>query len=482
MSTIAAASTDRAAQLQRWGGSEALDDFETLMWRLDDRPNLRSAVVSVEILDRVPDWERLWTAHEWAAAATPRMRSRLLELPPGLGNPVWKIDRDFRLDRHLRRIQLRAPGELREVLDHAQRLAMAPFDKRRPPWEALLIEGLQDGGAAYVLKLHHAMSDGMGIVQLLGAAHSRSREPQPRPQAATPQQQRLGETLSRQLLRRRENLAARLQDARRGVETLLTRGRDDAGQLAIDALRYAASLKRVLDPKSAPPSPLLARRSHRWRFEAMEVPLAGLKAAAKQSGATLNDAFIAGLLGGFARYHRRFGTVPSSLPVTFPISLRSAQDSAGGNRFVPGQFAAPLAEPDPRKRMQLISEAVTRIRREPALRATLDLMPLLSRLPTAVVAEAMGRRIASQDLQISNVPGLRDEVYLAGARVTQLFPFAPLPGCAGMITLVSHGDSCCIGLNLDEAAVSRPGWLMQDLQESFDEVLRLGTAAEAAHA
>lgn len=469
MSASALRSDDALLRLQAWGGSNELDDFETLMWQLDERPNLRASVVSVELLDCVPDWSRLVAAHQRCLAATPRLRSRLAPAPLGLGNPRWQVDPGFSLERHLHRVRLKSPGGMREVLDQAQRLAMAPFDKAHSPWEALLVEGLADGSAAYILKLHHAMTDGMGIVQLLDAAHSRSREPQSRP--SSPQQPPPSPA------RATPHLHDTLSTAANKARHIVARGREDAAGLLVDALRYGASAQRVLAGKPARGSPLLARRSHRWRFETLEVPLAGLKNAARRADASLNDAFVSGLMGGFARYHRRHGSVPSVLPVSFPISLRTQADQAGGNRFVPGQFAAPLSEPDPLRRMQGIGRLVSQIRQEPALELSLGLMPLLRRLPIGVVAEAMGRKIAAQDLQISNVPGIRHEVYLAGARVTHLYPFAPLPGCAAMITLVSHGPHCCIGLNLDEAAVSRPELLLQDLRDSFAELLEHRAAA-----
>ncbi|AXQ31086.1 DUF1298 domain-containing protein [Solimonas sp. K1W22B-7] len=484
MNTQAIQPDDSLLRLQAWGGNDELDDFETLMWQLDERPNLRAAVVGIEILDCVPDWGRLVAAHELCLAATPRLRSRIVETPLGLGNPGWSIDPGFRLDHHLRRVCLSSPGGLREVLDQAQRLAMAPFDKSRSPWEALLVEGLADGSAAYILKLHHSMTDGMGIVQLLGAAHSRSREPLPR--TAPPRKAEREPSvnpailLARQWGRALSRLPATLSSHARGARRLLGHEGKDAGDLLVDALRYGASAQRVLAGKPVKGSPLLAKRNHRWHFEVMELPLSELKAAARRAESSLNDAFVSGLMGGFARYHRRFGSVPSALPVSFPISLRTATDQAGGNRFVPGQFAAPLAEPDPVRRMQIVGRMVSKIRNEPALELSLSIMPMLRRLPLGLVAEAMGERIASQDLQLSNVPGIRDEVYLAGARVTQLYPFAPLPGCAAMVTLVSHGPLCCIGLNLDEAAINRPELLMQDLHESFAELLDSGHTTAAA--
>jgi hypothetical protein len=65
-------------------------------------------------------------------------------------------------------------------------------------------------------------------------------------------------------------------------------------------------------------------------------------------------------------------------------------------------------------------------------------------------------------------------VYIAGSRIVRMFPFGPLPGCAAMITLLSHEEQCCIGINMDAAAVTDPAGLVADLQAGLDEVVALG--------
>jgi hypothetical protein len=77
------------------------------------------------------------------------------------------------------------------------------------------------------------------------------------------------------------------------------------------------------------------------------------------------------------------------------------------------------------------------------------------------------------DLQASNVPGIREDVYLAGARIERVYPFAPLPGCAAMITLLSHGDTCCVGANIDPAAITDVARFGRCLVAGFAEVLAL---------
>lgn len=98
----------------------------------------------------------------------------------------------------------------------------------------------------------------------------------------------------------------------------------------------------------------------------------------------------------------------------------------------------------------------------------------MARLPAPVIAQLAGGLTKANDLQASNVPGIRDTVYLAGAQVERMYPFAPLPGCATMITLVTHGDTCCVGVNLDPAAIAEPERFADCLLAGFEEVLAIG--------
>ncbi len=65
---------------------------------------------------------------------------------------------------------------------------------------------------------------------------------------------------------------------------------------------------------------------------------------------------------------------------------------------------------------------------------------------------------------------------MAGSRIMRMYPFGPLPGCAAMITLLSHDGTCCIGINLDPGAVTEPRVLVEDLRDGLDEVVGLGVA------
>ena len=461
----------RAAEIPAWGGSRDLSPADSMMWRTSYDPRLRLNMMAMEMLDTVPDWDRLLAAHEWGTRLIPRTRERVVGAPLNIGPPVWSVAPDFAVTDHLRAVTLPRPGSFRQLLDLAAEICRTPFDPQRPPWEGVLVDGLADGGAAYLLKLHHATSDGMGFIQLLSRAHSDTREPNP--DKATPPPPPPGTTTGTDLLVKR--LAATPWDAAHALSAVgswLTGVVRHPESTARGLATYLASLRRLLSSEGGP-SPLLAGRSEVRRFEAFSMPFDDLKSAAKAGGGSINDAFLAAVAGGIARYHRRFGLEPGIVPIGMPVNVRVETDAPGGNRFAGIRVPVRADEPDPRERIRQVGAYVAAARREPAVNALGAATVMLAPLPGPLIGRltlGIGRQL---DVQASNVPGLRRPTYFAGARVTKIYGFAPCPGVAAMISLLSHDDVFCVGVNLDVASFLEPEEFAECLQEGFAEVLAL---------
>jgi HAD superfamily hydrolase (TIGR01490 family) len=462
-----------------WGASTEMNPLETAMWRAEAAdPRLRVNVSLLELLDPVPDWDRLYAAHEWASRMVPRMRQRVLEPAFGVGTPTWVTVSDIDLSRHVHRVELPAPGSLRQLLDVVQEFAAAPFDRSRPLWEVLLIEGLADGRAGYVVKSHHSVTDGIGAVQLITRLHNRIPEHDPRrPEPPVPvpfDASRIG-LLTQQVADAVRYTPVGALRGSLGVVGTLARPLETVSRTAGQAVDAARWLRRTAGPAPSG-SPLLARRGGSWHFEVLDVPLADLKAGAKAAGGSLNDGLLAAVIGGFRRYHERHGAPVGRLTIGFPISLRTQDDPQGGNRFTGSRFAAPMAEPDPAARIAAVRQFVLTARAVSATTAdavSAAFAPALGWLPTPVIGAVSGRLTSANDVQVSSVPGVPYPVYIAGSRITQMYPFGPLPGCAAMITLISHNEGCCIGTNTDTAAITDPGGLADDLRAGLEEVLAL---------
>jgi len=166
------------SDLEGWGRDPALSELDALMWRTDRHPQGAWSGVVLQLLDTVPDWERLRAAHEWFVEIVPRFAQRVVDPLVPVGPPMWADDPSFDLDFHLRRVSLPAPGGHRQLLELAQTIGLTPLDRSRPPWEGYLVEGLEDGRAAYVMHAHHVFMDGLALARLHERVLNTSRKHQ----------------------------------------------------------------------------------------------------------------------------------------------------------------------------------------------------------------------------------------------------------------------------------------------------------------
>src|SRR3954452_2674928 len=156
-----------------------MSDADALMWAIESDPLLRSTIVTALMFDRAPSWESVIEKLDRGVRLIPRMRQRVVEPAFGFGTPAWSDDPFFDLSYHARRVQNPDSATDRIVYDVASAAATEAFDRDRPLWEYTLIEDLPDGKAAFVMKVHHSMTDGIGGIKLLMMLLDLERDPPP---------------------------------------------------------------------------------------------------------------------------------------------------------------------------------------------------------------------------------------------------------------------------------------------------------------
>lgn len=445
---------------------------DLLSWNMEQDPMLRSTIVVIAILDTRPDWDRLVHLIDRGTRVEPLFRSRVVTAPLGLAPPHWVIDPGFDLSWHLRRLALPAPAGLAAVLDFARTVGTTAFDKARPLWEFTLLEGLDGDRSALVMKVHHALTDGVGGMQIAAeivdfAREGTDRGPLPDPPAS--QAQGAASTVTDALA---WNWSTGVDAVRRGGAAFLPALRrtviDPVGAVR-DVAAAAGSMARYARPVVDTLSPVMTERSLGRRFAVLDVPLEALRRAADSHDSTVNDAFLAAVLIGLRRYHALHGADASTLRVNLPISVRTASDPLGGNRITLARFTLPLDVTDPTELMHRVDETVEAWRNEPAVPLSGTIAGLLNLLPPSF----LGAMFKHVDFLASNIPGTPVPIYLAGAEVTRFYPFSPTLGAAFNVTLMSHTDTCCVGINADPAAVPDPEVLADCLAAGFRTILEL---------
>lgn len=458
--------------------SSHLNESDSVLWSIERDPVLRTTIVAVSLLDRSPNWKRLRRRMDEACTQVPRLRQKVVSTPMRIGPPRWQDDERFDVDYHLRRVVCPAPGDLRAVLDMAGLFAMAAFDKDRPLWEFTLVEGLAGGRAAFIQKVHHAFTDGVGGIKMAELLLDDSRAPGTRrkvdPRGPSKQVGSLEAIVQPLAATARTATALSLRGAR-ALPSFATAAVLRPDRAIGSGVRNARSIVKLLAPAMTPLSPVMVGRGLSRHLDTFDVPLADLLAAAHAAESTLNDAFLASITDGLRRYHERRGSPVTALRVTMPINLRRPGDTFGNNRFVPARLAIPIDALDARQRMQRMGALSRRWRGEPALPMSNVIAGALNRLPVALTTSIFGGMLKAIDFVATNVPGLPHRVYLAGAEVTHEYAFAPPSGAAFSVALLSHGDQCCIGINIDTTAVPDADELIACLREGFDDVLSVGS-------
>ena len=461
--------------------SDRMSDADALMWRIESDPALRSTIVSMWVLDQAPDWDRFHAKLDETTGDIPRLRQRVVADPLGLAPPSWEDDPHFDPSFHVRRLNLPAGSSLRTLLDVAEPIGMQSFDRDRPLWELHVFEGLAGGRVGVVMKLHHAISDGVGLVRMTEGMIERTRvadedvertrAPHVPPCEAPPTELERLHRAARAAARQRLDRAQRLASAVRSTLADLVRSPVGTIKGVSEGVR---SLGRLMAPVTEPLSPVLTGRSLSNRFDTIFLPLADLKRAGRAAGGSINDAFVSAVTGGLRRYHEHFGAAVDELRMNMPINMRGGEKAKqAGNHFMPVRFRVPLAIADPAERIREIRRRVAEQRAEPALPLIDEISSVIVALPGDGAARFSGLMMKAIDFTTSNVPGPRFPVYMSGARVEHTFGFGPLAGAALNVTCFSYDGELAVGVNADPAAVTDPALLMECLRKGFDEVLAI---------
>ncbi|MEX2292772.1 MAG: wax ester/triacylglycerol synthase domain-containing protein [Acidimicrobiales bacterium] len=452
-----------------------MTDVEALMWNLEKDPHLSASIANITVLDTFPDMARLRSRLDHAIVMIPRLHQRVVPALGRLAPPEWRDDPEFDLDYHLQTIALPGPGSMRQLLDVAASIINRPFDRTRPLWEFVIVEGLVGGRAAMIQKLHHAITDGEGGIRMSEQFIDLSRDATqpiaaPRPPPASVDANLLETTVETLT----HNLRRGLGVARRGVEGAVEILQHPSRMIGLgsEGVELAQSAVRQLMVTDPARSPMWTDRSLRRHLEVFRVPFEDARAAAKALGGSLNDLFVTAAAGGAATVHRAAGLSIDELRISMPVSTRH-DGSAGGNSFTPTRVLIPAGIVDPGERFAAIQSRLAPVKAEKALGAVGAVAGFANLLPTSLSVRMARQQVETVDFAISNVRGAPFPLFISGALIEANYPIGPTGGTAWNLTLMSYNGSLDMGLNADLGAVIDPAGLRAAVEAEFAALLAL---------
>jgi diacylglycerol O-acyltransferase len=427
-----------------------------------------------------PGLHGLFQMVEQRLPLVPRYRQRVVEVPLGLGQPLWVDDPDFDLSYHLRRAALPSPGGTRELLEFVARIHARPLDRRRPLWEIYVIEGLEGDRLAMYSKVHHAMIDGMSGIDLATVILDTTPEGAPAPPSrpfAPPRLPGRAELVG-------DVLRGSAGAAVRAARSLLTSPRSAVTEVASQAAATTAIRRFAGLLRPVPASPLNVPVGPHRRIALVPISLVRAKTVKNKLGATVNDVVLAAVGEAIHHFldHRNVAHEEQTYRVMVPVSVRDESEKMTlGNRVAAMFVDLPVGPMPVTRRLATISRAMQGLKENQQAVAADRLIALGGWAPATLHGLAGRIGFSSQrvlNLVVSNVPGVQYPLYAGGARLLETYPLLPLAAnLAVVVCVTSYCGTLYFGLVGDRDAVPDLDVLARGVRRGFD---RLEVAAHSA--
>jgi len=440
-------------------------------------------VLVFEPLDgaRPPSCEELAEHLDERIGALPRYRHRLSEPHTGgIGWPAWEPDPQFDIHNHVHRAALPAPGSDRELMDWLGDYWSHRLDRRRPLWDAVLVEGLEHGRWALVTKTHHCMVDGVGSIDVGHVL----LDPSPEPRDAS-------------AFRREDPAAAHEHSALLRLPGAIVGAARAGASLAlhpsklVEMAEHARALGDLLvrdELIPAPHSSLNAPIGVMRRFEVVRVPLSDLKLIKSSLGGTVNDVALAATAGGLRKLLVSRGEEPPGrgLRAMVPMNVRQAGEQlALGNRITSLFVELPVADESPLIRYAHSVDAAEKLKAGSQAVGGETLLSLTGHAPPVLHVMLAQSLFASRlfNVTVTNVPGPQLPLYALGSRLQEIAGLVPLAAEHGVgVAILSYDGHVTFGLIADRDTVPDLGVLRDGIEESLDELLTLAREHRAVAA
>lgn len=452
---------------------EPLSAVDHAWLRMDDPTNLM-IINGVLVLDERIEMPTLRALLERRLLPIRRFHQRVVMRG---GSPYWEEAPGFDLDAHLFETELPAPGGDGELRELVSGLMSKPFDLERPLWGFHLIHGYK-GGSVVMARLHHCIGDGMALLLVLLSLTDADRGAPGVPEE--PDEDGLGNPFLDLLL----NPPRGIDAAKRLAEQIMPDGIrlleqsaaafQSMGRLVTGAAStsaFARLLARPADPKTLFKGPLQVPKRVAW---SEPIAVEDVKEVGKALGGTINDVLLSAMTGGLRRYLDRHGQNAKGLNfrAALPVNLRPLEKMAQlGNQFGLIFLSLPVGARNSVERLQELHRRALALKRSAEPIVVYAILRMLGIVPLAVQKMVVKIFAAKTTAVMTNVPGPREVLSLAGKPIQEIFFWVPQSGRVGLgISIFSYAGHVRLGVGSDAGLVPDPEVIVEGFHEEFEEL------------
>jgi diacylglycerol O-acyltransferase len=449
-------------------------------WLHMDRPTNLMVINSVLLFDEPVDWERLkLITAERLVNRYPKFHQRVIDSRVPLLSPSWEDDPDFVLEHHMHHRGLPSPGDTAALQELVGDLMTMPLDRNRPLWQIYMVDGFE-GGAALISRMHHCIADGIALASvMLSLADS---QPDAGVEPAAPERIR-ARSRGRAASAAGSAVAvlggagsAGLTAVRQGVG--IASSPSHAARLAGAVGRDAATMLRLLlTPADAATAlkgdPGISRRVA-W---SSPLSLQEIKDVAHAHHATVNDVLLAAVSGALRHYLQDHDSPVSEIQAMVPFNLRPLDRPVPrelGNKFGLVFLPLPVGTSGSYRRLVAVHQRMQQIKQGRDGPVSYGLLSTLGMTPEPVERRIIDVFTSKGTAVMTNVPGPKEPVYLAGAPVRTVLVWAPTSGHIGMsVSIYSYRGEVTVGLMVDAVLIPDPDQIVVALERELDALAKL---------
>lgn len=458
---------------------EPISKVDTAWLRMEQPTNLMM-ITGIIALDDEINYERLLETVAARILSFRRFRQKAVDGPRGA---YWEYDEDFDIRAHVRRAALPGHANKAELEEFVSDLASTPLNKSRPLWQFHYIENYENGPVV-VSRFHHCYADGIALVQVMLTLTDNS--PEPHPSAAD------ADTWKRERSEESGVFRRLTEPAREGIDLAVYCGLklveegvriiqepERAGHYANEACEIISELTHALtlpdDPRTVFKGELGIRKEVAWTNS---VPLEEVKAVSRVLGCTVNDVLISAVTGALRRYMLARGEEigpQTEIRATVPVNLRRLEHARElGNHFGMVFLALPIYESNPLRRVYEVNARMTELKTSKQATVTLGLLAALGMCPAGLQKPSLELLSQKASAVLTNVPGPRDALYLAGGRIRSMMFWVPQNGSIGMgVSILSYNGKVFFGLMTDRKLVPDPQSIIDEFSPELERLLQL---------